>query len=194
MTASRGNGGPPANAAIRGGLLILAAVLVGALLLSRGFSDDGGIVAADDGDSTTETTAAPDTTSETTEAGGSTDVTEPADGGDTTDTTEPAADVRPNEETKFIVLNGTTTNGAASALSATLGALGYVPGGTGNVSGGAEASGIYYAETWQPEAAQMATELGVGAELVQPLPAPFEWDMGDSTILVVIGTDGLITP
>jgi hypothetical protein len=192
MTASRGNGGAPANAAIRGGLLILAAVLVGALLLSRGFSEDGGVVAADDGDTAAATTVAPDTT-DTTAAGGSTDVTEPADGGET-ETTEAPPDVRPNEETKFIVLNGTTTNGAASTLSANLSALGYVPGGTGNVAGGVEASGIYYADGWQAEAAQMATELGVGVELVQPLPAPFEWDMGDSTILVVIGTDGLITP
>jgi LytR cell envelope-related transcriptional attenuator len=192
VTASRG--GPPSNAAVRGGLLILAAVLVGALLLSRGFSEDGGVVASADGDDTTETTVA-DSSGETTDttAAATTDTTAATDGG-TTDTTAAAPTVRPNEETKFIVLNGTTTNGAANDLSGQLSALGYVPGGTGNVSGGADASGIYFVEGWQPEAENMATELGVGVELVSPLPAPFEWPMDDSAILVVIGIDGLIAP
>ena len=191
MTAARG--GPPANAALRGGLLIVVAVLVGALLLSRGFSEDGGVVAAD-GD-TTETTVA-DTDGDTTDTpeDETSETTVPEGDGGTTDETQPAPEARPNEETKFIVLNGTTTNGAASSLSSQLSALGYVPGGTGNVSGGAPTSGIYYAEGWQPEAVKMAGELGVGAELAVPLPAPFEWDMGDSTILVVVGTDGLIAP
>lgn len=190
MTASRS--GPPANAAVRGGVLIIIAVLVGALLLSRGFSEDGGVVAsADGGDEETSETTVADTTDTTAATDDTTDTTAATD--DTTETTA-AAEVRPPEETVYIVLNGTTTNGAASDLSSQLSALGYVPGGTGNVSGGADTSGIYFAEGWQPEAQQMAAELGVGAELATPLPAPFEWDMGNATILVVIGTDGLIAP
>lgn len=190
--ARRGASGPPANAALRGGLLILAAVIVGVLLLSRGFDEDGGLVAAgDDGASTTDTTAADDDSTDTTAADDETTDTTAADG--TTDTTA-AATVRPAEETRFIVLNGTTTNGAASSLSSQLSALGYVPGTPGNVSGGAPDSGIYHDAAWQAEALRMATELGVGAELVVPLPPPFEVEMGDATILVVIGTDGLIAP
>lgn len=191
--ARRGASGPPANAALRGGLLILAAVVVGVLLLSRGFDEDGGLVAAgDDGASTTDTTAADDDDStDTTAADDGTTDTTAADG--TTDTTA-AATVRPAEETRFIVLNGTTTNGAASSLSSQLSALGYVPGTPGNVSGGAPTSAIYHDAAWQAEALQMATELGVGAELVVPLPPPFDVEMGDATILVVIGTDGLIAP
>ena len=191
MTASRG--APPANAAVRGGLLILAAVLVGILLLGRGFSEDDGVVAsADGGEETTDTTAATGGTTDTSAA--ETTETTAATDGETTETTAAPPAVRPNEETKYIVLNGTTTNGAANALNSQLSALGYVPGGTGNVSGGADASGIYFAEGWQPEAEKMATELGVGIELVAPLPAPFEWPMDDSVILVVIGVDGLIAP
>src|SRR5690606_3609260 len=105
--------------------LILAAVIVGVLLLSRGFDEDGGVVAAGP-DDTTDTTAADGDSTDTTAVDDDTTDTTAADG--STDTTAPATTVRPAEETRFIVLNGTTTNGAASSLSSQLSALGYVPG------------------------------------------------------------------
>jgi hypothetical protein len=192
--ARRGGGGPPANAAARGGVLILVAVVIGALLLARGFSDEDGLVAAgpDDG-ATTDTTVAEGTT-DTTAAGGTTDTT--AAGG-TTDTTAAAAAPRPPEETRFTVLNGTTTGGAASAVGAQLSALNYVQVAASNVPGnaGADASAIYYVDGWVAEAQQMATALGVDPVVAVPIEsAPFEWEMGDATLLVVIGRDGVIAP
>lgn len=190
--ARRGGGSPPPNAAVRGGALILAAVLIGALLLARGFDDEGGLVAAGPDEPTTETTAAGGTT-DTTAAGETTDTTA---AGETTDTTA-AVEVRPNEEIRFTVLNGTTSSGAAATVGSSLSALNYVQVDATNVpgGGGAELSAVYFVEGWAAEAQKVATDLTGNPAVALPIEqAPFEFDMGDATLLVVLGTDGVIAP
>lgn len=190
--ARRGAGSPPPNAAVRGGALILAAVLVGALLLARGFDDEGGIVAAGPDETATDTTVAGGTT-DTTAASGTTDTTAT---GDTTDTTA-AVEVRPNEEIRFTVLNGTTSSGAAATVGTSLSALNYVQVAATNVpgGGGAELSAVYFVDGWAAEAQKVATDLTGDPAIALPIEqAPFEFEMGEATVLVVLGTDGIIAP
>lgn len=196
MSAAR-RGGPPANAAARGGVLILVAVVIGAVLLSRGFSEDGGLVAAD-GDDTTETTIADEGT-ETTEPVDTSDTTAATDEGESEgpgDTT-PVTEVRENNEIRVTVLNGSGAPGAAGAVSTNLSGLNYVPGDADNVPGGpTDESAIYFVEGWQAEAEKVATDLGVDpAAVVRPVAdMPFEYDLGEAAVLVVLGADTVIAP
>ncbi|MBK5223418.1 MAG: LytR C-terminal domain-containing protein [Acidimicrobiia bacterium] len=190
MSAARAAGPAPANAAVRGAALIVAAIAIGALLLAQGFSDDGGLIAA-----------TPDTDDTATDDG-TTEPTDPEAGIDDTDpdetvipSTEAAPVVRPPEETRYIVLNGSSVDGAAASVSTELAALNYVGADPGDVGLSVETSQIFYVEGWQAEAEKVAADLGVGPELAAPLPAPFELpDTGDVGIIVVLGTDGVISP
>lgn len=194
MTAPR-RGGPPANAAARGGVLILVAVVIGALLLSRGFADDGGLIAADTGDDTTETTAASTDGTDTTDDTAATDPTDGTDGTEGTDTTAAAA-VRENNEIRFAVLNGSGVAGAAGSINTDLTAQNYASVAADNVPGGqAETSAIFYVEGWQAEAQKVATDLGVDPSVARPIAEiPFEYDAGDAVLIIVLGTDGVIAP
>ncbi|QGG96464.1 LytR C-terminal domain-containing protein [Actinomarinicola tropica] len=194
MSAAR-RGGPPSNAAARGGVLILVAVVIGALLLSRGFSEDGGLIAAE-GDDTTETTVPTDATDTTEPVDDGTETTDTSAGEGTEDTT-PTSEVRPNNEIRFTVLNGSGVSGAAGSISTELNALNYVPVAADNVpgSGRADESAIYYVDGWQAEAQQVATDLGVDPSVARSIAEiPFEFDPGDATILVVLGVDEVIAP
>lgn len=195
MTAPRHPGDkPPTNAAAKGVALIAVAVVVGAIFLGLGFSSDDGLFAGAASESTTTTTSAakPDG-----DNGTDTDVqdqesTEPGD-----ETGEPGGDTgtvaRPNNEIHYVVLNGSGAGGRAGRVSSQLSALGFVPSDPTNVPGGQiDDSHIYYEEGWKLEAQAIAKALGVEDELLSPLPAPFNFEMGDAHIMVVLGKDGVI--
>ncbi|HSL59204.1 MAG TPA: LytR C-terminal domain-containing protein [Acidimicrobiales bacterium] len=202
MTAPRGSSGDalggrqPANAAARGALLVLVAVLIGVVLLARGFDDEGGLI-ADGGDDTADTS-----TDDTTDPGGdgdgdgdgdgATDTT--LDGGDgTTDTTaEVLPPARPPEETTVLVLNGSGVSGAAGRVRDALLAANYNPLAPGNAPANVDATSIYYVDTWQAEAAGIASLLGAPLDAVQPMPSPPPFEFGEATVVIVLGADQVI--
>ena len=112
----------------------------------------------------------------------------------TTTTTLPHASV------KVLVANGTQTNGAAAHLTQVLQAQGWSMSTPTNTTSQASTTTVYYAPTKQPEAALIASELGVNPSAVQPLTvtAPVPGTTGID-VVVVIGPDlasraGTLTP
>ena len=75
----------------------------------------------------------------------------------------------PHASTKVLVANGTQTNGAAAHVTQVLQAQGWSMSTPTNSTSQASATTVYYAPTKQPEAALIASELGVNPSAVQPL-------------------------
>jgi hypothetical protein len=112
----------------------------------------------------------------------------------TTTTTLPHASI------KVLVANGTQTNGAAAHVTQVLQAQGWSMSTPTNSTSQASATTVYYAPTRQPEAALIASELGVNLSAVRPLTvtAPVAGTTGID-VVVVIGPDlasraGTLTP
>lgn len=102
----------------------------------------------------------------------------------TTTTTLPPASV------KVLVANGTQQNGAAAHLTQVLQAQGWSMSTPINTASQVSATTVYFAPTKQPEAALIASELGVSSSAVQPLTvtAPVAGVTGID-VVVVIGPD-----
>jgi len=102
----------------------------------------------------------------------------------TTTTTLPHASV------KVLVANGTQQNGAAAQLTQVLQAQGWSMSTPTNTTAQASSSTVYFAPTRQPEAAIIASEIGVSPSAVQPLTAtaPVTGTTGID-VVVVIGPD-----
>jgi hypothetical protein len=101
---------------------------------------------------------------------------------------------------KVLVANGTQTNGAAAHLTQVLQAQGWSMSTPTNTTSQAPATTVYYAPTKQPEAALIATELGVNPSAVQPLTVTaLVTGTTGIDVIVVIGPDlasraGTLTP
>jgi LytR cell envelope-related transcriptional attenuator len=92
-------------------------------------------------------------------------------------------------ETQVAVLNGTSTEGLAHRLSATLQQSGYsqaIPL-NGTPPGAHQTTVVQYASGHRAEAAQVARALGVGE--VQPMEATVSPLVGNSTVVVIAGLD-----
>ena len=120
--------------------------------------------------------------------------TTPSTAPTTTTTTIPHASV------KVLVANGTQQNGAAAQLTQVLQGQGWSMSTPTNATSQASATTVYYAPTKQPEAALVASQLGVSLSAVQPLTAaaPVTGTTGID-VVVVIGPDlasraGTLTP
>jgi hypothetical protein len=102
----------------------------------------------------------------------------------TTTTTLPHASV------KVLVANGTQQNGAAAHLTQVLQAQGWSMSTPINTTSQVSATTVYFAPTKHPEAAFIASELGVSPSAVQPLTvtAPVAGVTGID-VVVVIGPD-----
>lgn len=184
-------GRPPANAVVRGGALIAVTLLVGLALLAWGFGEEGGLVVTDGDTATT----APDDNGAPDGNGDDGEPTDPNGEGEPTDTTEAGPESRPAEETVIYVRNGSGVGGAAASVRDVLLARNYVMRSPDNYPDRAEQTVIYHVDGWRPEALDVARELDVDPEgIVQlmPEPAPGGTDLGQATILVVLGEDQVI--
>ena len=190
------SGRPPANAALRGGALIALTVLVGIGLLSQGFANEGGVIDAGTDPATTQPPA--------TDEPETTDPTDPADNGadnGADNDTEPGpgdqpqmAEPRDPSEVIPLVLNGSGVSGAASRVRDALVSLNYTPRSPDNTAERVAQTAVYHLEGWQPEAMQLADDLGVDRSLVtlMPDPPPYGADLGAAQILIILGEDGAI--
>ena len=199
------------NAATRGVILAVAAVVLGVIVLGQGFDDPTVSVdaAAPVETATPEPTATPEGSGEAIPTpDGSGETTDPAEGGETTDpgeggeTTDPGdgtdgGDTTPPvlhdpSEVRVLVVNGTTTSGAAGTVNNELIALGYnglSPTNT-NPIGAAEATKVYYADGFELDARQLAQSLNAPATSVEPLPedVPVD-DLQEAHVVIILGPD-----
>ncbi len=96
----------------------------------------------------------------------------------------------PPSKVKTVVANGTSVNGAAGRVGATLHAAGYDVLATTNASSKASSSQVYYVPGYAEEAGLVATRLGLSPNTVQSLPSPPPVsDTGGADVVVVIGPD-----
>ncbi len=167
MTSPR-RSGPPSDAPrsqLQGALLIGVAVLIGVVLLARGFGQEGGLLEAESPVTTTTVATQPN--------------------GASTTTTVAA---RPPAQVKVLVANGTGQAGVAGAKASELTSKGYTAVDTANAASTAT-SVIYYAQGYEQEAAAVAQALSIPASAVAALPTPPPFDIRNSNVIVVIGTD-----
>ena len=110
------------------------------------------------------------------------------------DTTPEAPALRPPAEVKVLVLNAAQTQGIAARGTEALLAQNYLTGTPKNADT-SRASVILFAESYEPEALEVAAVFGPGLEgLVQPLD-PNDLPIADTqqaNVIVVIGPDDLI--
>ncbi|MCB1011884.1 MAG: LytR C-terminal domain-containing protein [Microthrixaceae bacterium] len=162
-----------ADPAARGLILVVVAVALGAILLAAGGKvgfdkDDKAVDIGDNGGSdVTETTEAP---TETTEA--------------------PPVTVAP-AEVAVVAANGAGISGLAGKTTEFLATQGYTNSTATDATASAASTAVYFAEGFQPNAAAIATLLGLPAEQVQALPAePVATDQpAGSAVVVVVGPD-----
>ncbi len=167
MTSPR-RSGPPSDAPrsqLQGALLIGVAVLIGVVLLARGFGQEGGLLE--------------------TEAPATTTTAAPQQNGSTTTTTVAP---RPPAQVKVLVANGTGQAGVAGTKASTLSSKGYTTVDTANAPA-TPTSVIYYAQGYEQEAAAVAEALSIPASAVAALPSPPPFDIRNSNVIVVIGSD-----
>lgn len=156
----------PQGSPVKGAILVVVAVVIGLVLLR------------DDGASTAQVAV-----------GAEDNPTEAEDPDTTSSTTSTTAAPRPPAEVKVLVANGSGVNGAASAKTTELEALGYV---TGNPTDAERvtATVVYFTDGYEPEAKALATSLGAAETAVAmiPTPAPVD-DTQLSNLLIVLGPD-----
>jgi len=156
---------------VAGGVLVAVAVVIGAILLVKGFSDDGGFVSSTKSD----------------KASSSSD----NQGGDvpTTETTQTTVAVDP-ATVKVFSANASGTKSGARLVADALAAKGFTGVQVGNAPS-VVTTAVYYTPGAEAQATLVATELGLDASAVQPMPSPAPvTDLKGTTVLVVIGTDG----
>jgi hypothetical protein len=157
--------------AFRGVVMVGLAVVIGLVLLSAGFDDSEVAVR----------TAA--------EAEGDDNVA--PDDGDDSVTTETVPSALDPSAIPVIVANGSGVSGAAGAVTEQLTALGYNPGAPTDATSETAFDTVYFLPNAQDQAEQVATDLGLGPEAVQPMPTPPPADqaaIGLAQVLVVLGT------
>ena len=163
--------------AARGFVLVAVAAVIGIILLSQGFDDQAvSSSAGDDGGGTATASTTPTGTQATVPGGGGGEVN-PAD-------------------VLLVVANGAGVEGAAGAVTDQLFALGYNPGEPVDATN-PDPTGldtVYFLTTtrsFQPEAEQVAADLGLTPDAVLPWPtdAP-PAEPGFATVVVVLGATG----
>ena len=155
-----------ADPAARGLILVVVAVALGAILLAAGGKvgfdkDDKAVDIGDNG------------------------------GSDVTETTEaPPVTVAP-AEVAVVAANGAGISGLAGKTTEFLATQGYTNSTATDATASAASTAVYFAEGFQPNAAAIATLLGLPAEQVQALPAePVATDQpAGSAVVVVVGPD-----
>lgn len=181
MTAARrrsGEDGPGAGAGgatLRGAVLIAVAVIIGVVLLGKGF--DTGILGSDG-----------ETPSE--EASNGDGNGEEGNGDDGTTTTVPPPTTHAPAQVRVVILNGAGTAGIAAGATETVGTAGFQTLPAENTAP-VPAGVVYYAPTFDADAAAIAALLGIAAP-PQPLPAtPVEGAPAAGTVdvIAVLGPD-----
>jgi hypothetical protein len=168
----------------RAAVLIGAALLVGVILLHRSPSASGGGTPVSIGDLTTQATSRAATPTTHAGATGTT-----ARSSATTTTTMP---LRPPQEIKVLVANGTATPGLASKVASTIHGKGYDTLSPTNASTRPPSTVIYFEPSYGNEAAALAGKLNLPASAVQAMPTPPpvpNLDANNTNILVVAGPD-----
>ena len=172
MTAPAG-GSPPGDdrrATVAGAALVVVAVLIGLVLLGKGFSDDGGFL------STTNKSSSGGSHTSTTVAGHATTTTEAVD---------PAT-------VHVYVANASGKSGAAGKVSTVLAGKQYPAPAVGNAATAATTM-VYFVPGQASQAQLVASSLDLPASSVAAMPTPPPVsNLGTSTVLVVIGTDGAL--
>jgi hypothetical protein len=113
--------------------------------------------------------------------GGNTPVTKP---GDETTTTKPS-DVRPPQEVRVLVLNGSGVSQAAATKANQLRGLGYAIAGTGNAAV-QQGTNVQCRAGFENEADELAKTVGAGT-LVVPFPEPPPAGSENADCIVVLG-------
>ena len=113
--------------------------------------------------------------------GGSTPVTDPRD---QTTTTTPS-DVRPPQEVRVLVLNGSGVSQAAATKANQLRGLGYAIAGTGNAAV-QQGTNVQCRSDFENEADELAKTVGAGT-LVVPFPEPPPAGSENADCIVVLG-------
>ena len=204
------------NAAARGGALIAVAVVIGFLLLWQGGVGGSGTAAeVSDNDDTSaagsDDDVSDDAEDDATDEGG----TDTGDGAGTDDGTDAAGDdsavadtttttaapaIRPNNEVRAAVANGTDTSGLAGSRSGVLATAGYVTAAV-NAANNTAVSNVYYITDYGNEAERVAIELGGDASVLRPATAEElaslvrednRSDIEGYQILVVLGSDQVL--
>jgi hypothetical protein len=153
--------------AFRGVVMVGLAVVIGLVLLSAGFDDSEVAVRS------------------AAEAEGEDNVA--SGDGDDSVTTETVPSPLDPSAIPVIVANGSGVSGAAGAVTEQLTALGYNPGAPTETA----FDTVFFLPNAQAQAEQVATDLGLGPEAVQPMPTPPPADqaaIGLAQVLVVLGT------
>ena len=167
----------------RAAVLIGIALLVGVILLHRAPSASGGATPVSIGDLTTRGT--PKAATPTTHAGGAGSTIRPSA---TTSSTMP---LRPSQDIKVLVANGTATPGLAGKVASTIHGKGYDTLSPTNATTRPPSSVVYFQPSYGNEAAALAGKLNLPASAVQAIPSPPPVSSFDSAtnILVVVGPD-----
>lgn len=142
--------GPAPDPATRGLILVAVAVVIGIILLVK-----GGGIGVDRSDADLEISSGSGDTAET-----------------TTTTTEPPAPSTsvPAASLKVVALNGAGINGYAGRAQQVLSVAGYSATTVGTASQRTETTIVYFAPGYEADAAAVAAVLGLGADVVQPMP------------------------
>jgi hypothetical protein len=172
--------------AFRGIVLVAVAVIVGLILLGSGLDDSVSTARQDGGSSASDDNA--DTDEGDTDTGGDDSIASPVD----------------PSQINVLVANGAGVTGAAATISTQLTELGYTPLAPTDTVVETTATPldvVYYQSSpnTQPQAMQVASDLGLDESTVQPYPADpatAPAPIGLAQVLVVLGSapGQLVTP
>ena len=168
--ARRRQAEPTANPA-RGAILVIAAVLLGIFLLRHGLNTSVDI------------TGTPKNTTDGGTAGATTS--------GSSSSTSTSVGVRAPDQVPTIVLNGTSTSGAAKKYSDALAAAGYHLTNTTGATATAHvtATEVLYEPGFQREASAVATAIGASQTAVSPLGTTLPGSTSGAMVIVVLGPD-----
>ncbi|MBU3701186.1 MAG: LytR family transcriptional regulator [Acidimicrobiia bacterium] len=102
-------------------------------------------------------------------------------------TTLPAG--RPVADVKVKVANATNTPGLAAKVRDILQGRGYTQTTIGDSPNKQLATDVFFLPGWEAEARSVALALGLGPNVVRPMPEPPPISPGDAAILVLAGVD-----
>ena len=196
------------GAAARGAMLIALAVVIGLVLLAFALDDPAEVIASGDDSSQTSDGSDDLDDSTTSDDGTSTDDGTGAvdDTGTTTiptitTTTAVVSSTNPPAEVTVLVANGTGERGVAGAVSDKIAARGFVTLEPANAPS-TELSVIYYRETYDGDAREIATIIGAPADVITNWPAEGtigvasnaieDGRLDSANVVVIIGADGRI--